>query len=359
VARVRPIALLAAALVSAGCGASRIEERPTPERGGPPGLFTVGSRLYGVSGRSPVRLAGAPVSPLAGWMSPAAAQSSDGRYVAYNVWQKLRDDDPARSWSDQGIEPGDSLAIPQIRLVDLELGRDELLAEGAYSVAWRPDGALAYARGVEHAYRAFMPYETELIVRARDGAEQRWSADRAQYVAVAWAADTLIAYRISAGEHVDTLVFDRPGRERLLVEGGTLVALSPDGSKAFVEEGAASGRPRVRVVDVATGETQAALPLHEGMSYAGDWRRDLVVARGRTGLVVFRVREGEIEIVQKLAIDEGAKEPRFTDAAGTEVVATRNTPRGEVFLRCDRKTRRCAELRPGSGRLVYNPSRPR
>jgi hypothetical protein len=359
VARVRSIALLAAALVSAGCGASRIEERPTPERGGPPGLFTVGSRLYGLPGGSPVRLAGAPVSPLAGWMSPAAAQSSDGRFVAYNVWRTLRDDDPARSWSEQGIEPGDSLAIPQIRLVDLELGRDELLAEGAYSVAWRADGALAYARGVERAYRAFLPYETELVVRARDGTEQRWSVRQGQYVAVAWAGNSLIAYRISAGEHVDTLVFEGPGRERPLVEGGTLVALSPDGSKAFVEEGAEVGRPRVRVVDVATGETKAALPLREGMSYAGDWGRDLVVARGRTGLVVFRVRDARIEIVQKLAIDQGAREPRFADPSGTQIVALRDTPQGAEFLRCDRRTRSCVRLEREPGRLVYNPSRPR
>jgi hypothetical protein len=359
VARVRPIALLAVALVSAGCGASRIEERPTPERGAPPGLFTVGNRLYGLPGRSPVRLAGTPVTPLAGWMSPAAAQSSDGGYIAYNVWRKLRADDPTRSWSDQGIEPGDALAAPQIRLVDLELGQDELLADGAYSVAWRADGALAYARGVERAYRAFVPYETELVVRARDGAEQRWSADRAQYVAVAWAADNLIAYRISAGEHVDTLVFGRPGQERLLVEGGTLVALSPDGSKAFVEEGSASGRPRARVVDVATGETQAALPVREGLSYAGDWSRDLVVARGRTGLVVFRVRGGAITVVQELAVDQGAKEPRFTDPTGREIIASKDTARGTVFLRCDRKTRSCAERQSEFGRLVYNPSRPR
>lgn len=358
-ARVRPIALLAAALVGAGCGASPIEERPTPERGAPPGLFTVGNRLYGLPGRSPVRLAAAPVTPLAGWMSPAASQSSNGRYVAYNVWRKLRADDPARSWSDQGIEPGDELAVPQIRLVDLELGRDELLADGAYSVAWRADGALAYARGVERAYRAFMPYETELVVRAPDGTEQRWSAHPAQYVAVAWAGNSLIAYRIGAGEHVDTLAFAAPGRERVLVEGGTLVALSPDGSKAFLEEGAASGRPRARVVDVATGETKATLPVREGLSYAGDWSRDLVVARGRTRLVVFRVRDGAIVVVQELAIDQGAKEPRFTDPAAREIVASKDTSRGTVFLRCDRQTRSCAEHQAQFGRLVYNPSRPR
>jgi hypothetical protein len=357
--RVRPIALLAAALVAAGCGASGIEERRTPQRSEPPGLFTVGSRLYGLSGRTSLRLAGAPVSPLAGWMSPAAVQSSDGRHVAYNLWRKLRADDPARSWSDQGIEPGDALAVPQIRLLDIELGRDELLAEGAYSVAWRGDGALAYARGVERAYRAFVAYETELVVRARDGAERRWSAQPAQYVAVAWAAERLIAYRIGAGEHVDTLVFERPGQARLLVEGGTLVALSPDGSKAFVEEGAASGRPRVRVVDIATGNTRAALHVREGISYAGDWSRDLVVARGRTGLLVFRVRDRSIEVEQKLAVDQGAKEPRFVDPAGRQVIASRDTPQGAVFLRCERKTRSCTELLRGAGLLVYNPSRPR
>jgi hypothetical protein len=359
VARVRPIALLAAALVSASCGAARIEERATPERGAPPGLFTVGNRLYGLSGREPVRLEAEPVTPLAGWMSPAAAQSSDERYIAYNVWRKLRADNPTRSWSDQGIEPGDALAVPQIRLVDLELGQDELLVDGAYSVAWRGDGALAYARGLDRAYRAFLPFDTDLVVRALDGTEQRWSAHPAQYVAVAWARNNLIAYRIGAGEHVDTLVFDRPGRERLLVQGGTVVALSPDGTKAFVEEGAASGRPRARVVDVATGETQATLSGDESLSYAGDWTRDLVVARGRTGLVVFRVRGNAIAAVQKLAVHEGAREPRFADADGRQIVALRDTPRGAVFLRCDRRRGSCGDLQAEPGRLVYNPSRPR
>jgi hypothetical protein len=292
-------------------------------------------------------------------MSPAAAQSPDGRYVAYNVWRKLRSDDPTRSWSDQGIEPGDALAVPQIRLVDLERGEDELLVDGAYSLAWRGDGALAYARGVERAYRAFAPYETELIVRKRDGAEERWSAGPAQYVAVAWAGNNLIAYRIRAGEHVDTLVFGRPGGERLLVEGGTVIALSPDGSQAFVEEGAASGRPRARVVDVVTGETQAALRVRDGLSYAGDWTRDLVVARGRMGLVVFRVRDESIAVVQELPVNQGAREPRFADPAGMQIVALRDTPRGAVFLRCDRATRSCSQLESEPGRLVYNPSGPR
>lgn len=351
--------MLAAALVSAGCGASRIEERPTPERGQPPGLFTVGNRLHGLPGRSPVRLAAPPVTPLAGWMSPAAAPSPDGHYVAYNVWRKLRSDEPTRSWDDQGIEPGDPLAAPQIRLVDLDLGQDQLLVDGAYSVAWRADGALAYARGIARAYRAFVPYETELVVRARDGTEQRWSAEPAQFVAVAWAGNNLIAYRIGAGEHVDTLVFTGPTQERLLVEGGTLVALSPDGSQAFVEEGAASGRPRARVVDVATGETLAALRVRDGLSYAGDWTRDLIVSRSRTGLVVFRVRDESIAVVQELAVDQGAREPRFADPTGRQIVALRDAQQGAVFLRCERATRRCSQLESDPGRLVYNPSRPR
>jgi hypothetical protein len=206
----------------AGCGADDRAARSRAEGAGPPGLFTVGDRLYGAPSRSPIQLADAPVTPLAGWMSPAALPSPDGRYLAYNLWRKLRADDPTRSWSDQGIEPGDPLAVPQIRLLDLELGGDELLADGAYSVAWRGDGALAYARGVERAYRAFVPYETELVVRTSGGTEQRWSTQPAQYVAVAWAADNLIAYRISAGEHVDTLVFSRRGKRACWSRAGRL-----------------------------------------------------------------------------------------------------------------------------------------
>jgi hypothetical protein len=300
-------------------------------------------------------------------MSPAAVPSPDGRYVAYNTWRPLRPDDPARSWEEQGIERGDALAAPELRLRDLATGRDSVLADGAYSVAWRRDGALAYARGVERVYRALRRYETELVVRAApDAPEVTWSAAPGRYVAVAWAGTHLLAYRLSEGEHVDTLVFDEPGRERVLVAGGTLVALSPDGSKAFVEEGAESGRPRVRVLDIASGETVAAAAVDSAVGYAGDWHSDLVVAPAGRALRVFRIGPTDIAVEDEVRLPAFPIEPRFADAEGRRVIASADGR----FLDCDRARAGCAELRPdpdarGVGpwnawhRLVYNPSRPR
>jgi hypothetical protein len=303
-------------------------------------------------------------------MSPAAVPSPDGRYLAYNLWRTLRRDDPARSWAEQGIEAGDGLAVPELRFHDLASGRDAPLAEGAYSVAWRSDGALAYARGVDPVYRAYRPYETELVVRLTlDGPERAWSSRPGRYVAVAWAGSQLIAYRLSEGESVDTLAFEGPGRERMLVEGGTLVALSPDGRHAFVEEGAGSGLSRVSVVDVSSGVRRSDLQIDGAVGYAGDWTANLVVATSGRGLSVFAVGYERIAVEQEFTLQANPTEPRFADDRGSRIVAAIETPGGPAFLDCDRAVGRCLQLRPdptapGVGpwkawrRPVYNPSRP-
>jgi hypothetical protein len=92
----------------AGCGDGEQEQaRSHPAAPSLPGLYSVGARIFGLPG-GPVRLAEPPVTPLAGWLTPAAVPSADGRYLAYNSWRELRHDDPNLSWPDQGIEPGDA-----------------------------------------------------------------------------------------------------------------------------------------------------------------------------------------------------------------------------------------------------------
>jgi hypothetical protein len=317
------------------------------------------------------------VTPLAGWLTPAGVPSADGHYLAYNSWKELRPDDPALSWSDQGIEPGDALATPSVRVYDGAGDRDEVLEEGAFSVAWRSDGALAYFRGLQRDYRAGVPYVGEVIVRSSlEAKPQVWSADPGRYIVAAWAGPALLTYRELEGEALDVVVFDGPGTMRVLARDSALVAVSPDGRRAVVERGPAQGRPSVRVIDIASGDTVAALDLTKvdpsvgTVSYSGDWLGRRVVAPSASGLAIFRVGARTIRLEQALTIDAtgGVAEPRF--AGGERVTAWTSGGRGGVFLDCDLAASRCERVLPFPAargtrgfpawrRPLYNPSRPR
>jgi len=366
---------LSTALAACGDGerASVTTHRPAADA---PAVYTVGAKVFGLDG-GPARLASPPVTPLAGWLTPAAVPSADGRYLAYNAWRELRRDDPKLSWLDQGIEPGDALATPSIRLHDNLSGTDEVLAEGAFSLAWRADGALAYFRGAERDYRAGISYVGDVVVRPTpEAASEVWSSERGRYIVVGWAGPRLVAYSEQEGEALDVVVFDGPGRMRLLAPGSGLVAISPDGRQAFVEQGPSQGRPRVRVVSVATGRASAALdlttvdPVVGTVGYSGDWRGDRVVASSASGLAVFRVERGKIALADSLRIAASSvAEPRFVDESGRHVKAWTSVRRGGVFLDCDfaigacNRTMPLPETRgvhgfPAWRRPLYNPSRP-
>lgn len=372
----RVLIAFAVALAAAGCGAA--EQRAGGEPvAGPPAFYAVGARVFGLPGVAG-RLEAPPVAPLAGWLTPAGVPSPDARYLAYNVWRELRRDDPALSWADQGIEPGDPLATPSIRVYDSAIGADELLANGAFSLAWRRDGALAYFKGAEADYRAAVPYVGDVVVQASLGAPAEvWSRAPARYVVVAWAREHLLAYREREGEALDVVVFDGPERMRVLAPDSALVAVSPDGRRAVVEQGPASGRPFVRVLDVNRGDEIAALdltgadPAVGAVSYSGDWRGDRVVAASASGLAIFRVEGDQIALEQALrvAAANGVAEPRFADEAGERVTAWTSERDGGVFLDCVRALARCTRVVPlpdARGvhgfpvwrRPLYNPSRP-
>jgi len=364
------------ALATTACGASRHERaaaQPTPR---PPALYTVGRSLLGVPGHAQVRLAAAPVTPLAGWLTPAAVPSPDGRYVAYNTWRELREDDPARSWKDQGISPGDPLARPSIRIHDFLAGADTPLVTGGFSLAWRSDGAIAYFKGAARDYRAGVPYVGQIVVREKARApERRWtSADPDRYVVVGWAGSTLLAYREREGEVLDVLAFDRPGKPRVVAAGAGLVSISPDGSEALVERGPETGPPRVQLLSVATGKRLASLDLTTVdpsvgvVGYAGDWDDDLAVASSSSGLAVFRIAGRSIELERAIRVAGGSvAEPRFAGTA--RVTAWTSTSAGGAFVDCSRLTGRCRRVVPLSTargvqgfptwrRPAYNPSRP-
>jgi hypothetical protein len=374
VARRRFLSVLAAAALAVGCGAREEPARPGVA-GRPPAVYSTGSMAFGLDGGA-ARLAAPPVTPLAGWLTPAGVPSADGRYLAYNAWKELREDDPALSWSDQGIEPGDALATPSIRLYDGAGDRDEVLQDGAFSLAWHSDGALGYFRGLERDYRAGMPFIGEVVVRpSLDAKPQVWSSEPGRYIVAAWAGSTLIAYREHEGEALDVVAFGGPGEMRILARGSTLVAVSPDGRQAFVERGPAQGRPRVALLDIADGSTIAGLDLTKidpsvgTVSYSGDWRGHRVVAPSASGLAVFRVGRKTIRLEQALPITTagGVAEPRF--AAYDRITAWTSGPRGGVFLDCDLASSRCERVVPlptargtrgfaAWRRPLYNPSRP-
>jgi hypothetical protein len=377
VARIMLLATLAAVAASAGCGSGPEPVEREPATASPPTMYSVGSRAVGLSGGS-AQLAAPPVTPLAGWLTPAGVPSPDGRYLAYNTRDELRPDDPALSWSDQGIEPGDLLATPSIRVHDSSTSRDELLADGAFSLAWHPDGRVAYFKGADRDYRAAVHYVGDVLVRATVEAEPEvWSRAQGRYIVVAWAGETLLAYREREGEALDVIAFDGPGQMRVLARDSALGAVSPDGRRAFVEQGPAQGRPSVSVLDVASGRVSATLdlttvdPAVGTVSYSGDWLGHRVVAPSASGLAVFRVSRVGISLEQALpvGVEQGVAEPRFADAAGRRVAAWTTRGRGGVFLDCDLTSAACEEVVPlptargAQGfppwrRPLYNPSRP-
>lgn len=364
------------ALAASACGAAKTERGAQPPAARPPAVYTVGRTLLGLPGHERVTLAAAPITPLAGWLTPVAVPSPDGRYVAYNAWRELREDDPALSWEDQGISTGDPLARPSIRLHDLEAGTDSTYVSGAFSLAWRGDGALAYFKGAGRDYRAGVRYVGDVFVRdSVSGPARRWTEKTDRYVVAGWAGPTLLVYRVRPGEALDVLALDGPGKRRALASEAGLVAISPDGTSALVEHGPETGPPRVDLVAVSNGKKLASLdlttvdPAVGVVGYAGDWQGDLVAAPSASGVAVFRIAGSHIELARTMrtAAGEGMAEPRF--AGTSRVTGWTSSPSGGAFVDCDRLSARCArtvplptaqgdEGFPAWRRPVYNPSRP-
>lgn len=345
--------------------------------GPPPGLFVASGRVEGARN---VALAGEASSPLSGWIAPVAVPTADGGQLVYSTWRELRHDDPKLSWSKQGIGPGDALATPTLRVHDFASGRDRAVDKNSFSAAVRSDGTIAYVRGTD-VYRAFTHYTGDVVVRSSLSARPVvWSTQPAEYVVAAWAGNTLLAYRIDEGEKLDVLAFDGPGRQRLLMPDANLVAVSPDGTQAFLANEA--GIPgSVSVVNVADGSIAATLDLGsvgQGIlwaAYGGSWSGDLVAAPTNAGIAVFEIAAGAISLKELLENDpktfaDGIVEPQFSGDTSHIVARGDTAPDGNAApgddtttaLDCDLTTATCLArtTAPGSAWLhpAYNPSRP-
>lgn len=298
-----------------------------------PELAYVHGRVVRGAGIANALLARDAAQPLNGWLSPVAVMSPDKSSIAYNTWRELREDDPAKSRSDQGIEAGTPLGHPAIYVFDSKTGQNTILADGASSIAWGRHG-IAYVQGVDRDYRAGINWIGDIFVRSGSSSSPiKWSGEPAHYVAAAWARDTLIAYRVDPQEHLTLLAFDSPGKERVLSEG-TLVSLSPDGRFAFVE--ATDATSCVYVIEISSGLKIASFDLRKSplaeqvVSYAGSWESDLIAARTSRGLAVFRFDGTQISLLEAMDLSSSrypfsAIEPHFING-GKSVQATVSIP---------------------------------
>jgi hypothetical protein len=339
-----------------------------------PGRFGgAGARVTSPGLAAGTALASEAVAPLTALRSPVAVTSPDGRFILYNTYVEARPVDRLQGFSQQGIRSGDRLGRPALRLKDAVDGTDRVFADGAASAAWSAAGRVAYVQGGDH--HADRTWTGQVMVRDSDtAAPVRWSADAAYYLVIGWAGDVLLAYRQHPGEQLELLAFDGPMRSRTLGPG-TLVAVSPDGTQAFLEQASSAGT--VTTVDVATGRRLAKLDVRNATTpidelvYGGDWRGDFVVAQTADGAAVFAVRGGSISVHRLVEVDParypfGMGEPELADDSGDAVFGwARLMPVSEVsapptaVLRCDAGG--CLRGSLHAERSVHplrNPSRP-
>ena len=325
--------------------------------------YLAGNQLYGLPGASSSDTLEAPMNTLLiALLAPAAVPAPDGAdSLAYNSWGGKR---------------------PVIRLYDARGNEDVVLVDGAYSLAWRRDGALAYFKGRPRVVdpRAPKRYVGHVLVRASlDAHAVRWTSDPGRYVVAGWAGRSLLAYRLGSG-WPDLLVLDGPGHTRALAKTSGLVAVNPEGRRAFVVRYGVEP-PVVAVLDIVSGEETARLRLDEGpltrelrfVTETGSWAGDAVAAAVTGGIAVFRVQRDSIVLEQVVRFDPagfplGVFEPQLAPSGRrffgwTQRAQQPRQPVPEtILLDCDRFTLRCRRSEPLSAavgpRLVYNPSRP-
>jgi hypothetical protein len=360
----RAAAALAAPLAVVACSVTDgggEEATPTGPRSG---AVTVGDRgevsVSWVS-ENELRLAGAGRRTLAaavnatliGTLAPVAVPNTSSAAVAYSSWRGRR---------------------PILRIRDHPTGIDTVLDEGAHSAAWASNGALAYFKALRPEVSDPRRYLGHVVVRSSRRAQPRaWTSRPGRYVVAAWARGSVLFYRLGKS-FPDLFALDGPRRERLLVRSAALVALSPDGRRAFVSRYAASP-PLVRVVDIASGADVARLQVDADVARyvaeSGSWVGGRVFAATTTGIVVFRVADG-IAVEQVLRTERafplGISEARAL-AGGDRIMAwgeLEPTPRQAVsqaaLVECERATLRCVRAAVTSAaappRPLYNPSRP-
>ncbi len=318
----------------------------------------------------------------------AGLVTPDGRYLLYHYCRWLRSF-PSEAPGEPSADDGTPLATPSIRILDLETGKDSVLVAGARSMAWRADGMFAYAQGVEPDYRYNERYLQRVVVQqGLDGTPVPWTKDEDFYSVVQWAGDSLLVWRELPGAGEELVAFDGPNKARVVLrpEEGTLVSVSPDGSRLLVWSGGptqAENPLTLREIDLKSGRQIARLSLDGATDPAsgepitailsGTWEGDrVVVSLTRADLAVISAKGDGLELERIVTLSYPKRLPDSIDQLRLEgenrviaVVSEGSDPdeleRTSVIV-YDLLTGACTRWVAPNGRamtlLVYNPSRP-
>jgi len=373
--RIRHSICVLVALAAVGCGRATAPPLPRAEgaSGGSQALpdgaalvadnsLTIGSATY--------RLGATAGAPLVGALSPLAVPSPDGKQYLYNSWAQGADvacsGDPAVRGNCKNPAPDAVFGRPTLRLFTPATSQDVVVQTGAVSAAWRVDGAVAYFKGDGADVPADAArFVGHLYVRPSvQGSPVRWTTTAARYVTVAWAGNTLIAYRQLEGERFDVLALDEPGSVRTLASDATVVSVSPDGTQLVINHDT-DGASAASVVNVANGVAGSMLDLSKvddpgtgaplnWVTYGGSWDGDLVAAEVSTGVALFRVQAGKISfdsvlVPKKSDYTMGVHEPQlFREKSGklgliawAPVSAPTKSGRAEAIVTCDVSAKSC------------------
>lgn len=267
-------------------------------------------------------------APLNAGTSPVAESSADGGTLVYSTWKYLI---TPPGPGDSTPPTGTDVAHPGIRALDLLTGVDRLLADGAISPVVSSSGDVAFVKGDRPDYYANEPFTGSIQMQNLTGTQATTLVGNSDnYRLVGWAGQTLLYYVQREGEVLDLYALTLGGFPRLLAPGAGVVAISPDGGSALVQQ---LGTPDsdVALLDVASGKVLQQvknLVAADGtptgaLALNGDWIGNRVVAAGVTfsGLVYLTVDSNgiSVELIRNLGQDQlpwGLARPRFSaDAA--------------------------------------------
>jgi hypothetical protein len=338
--------------------------------------FLADRALHVASRPEPIQLAAPPHPALQGTLAPLVVPSPDGTLLAYTTFDDEVVLDPSRTPGQQGIEPGSALGTPSIRLHDLRTGTERTLAQGAYSPAWRSDGAIAYLAGSDPTFRSGTAYTGEVVVQppgppaegeAAAPLPEQWTHSEGRYVVAGWVGERLLVYHTTGNESFDIEVLDGPGAVRTLAAASSLLAVSPDGTRAAIATSSRGWSSEVQIVDIASGERVATLATdpHTSLVYGGSWVGSRLVARGgddRGALVdVFSVGPDSLRLEKVLRVDaalpNGLSEPKL-DAKDPDrmtawsYVRDANGSGSYVLVGCDLAATACVSGPPIRARVV-------
>ena len=151
-----------------------------------------------------------PTRGLSGNLGPTASIS--GSVLVYAEVETVAPTDPACSWGDLGIEPGQLLERYNVRVVD---GTKVSSISGAYGAAISPDGTIAYAAfDAGDGYRASRSITADLHVQS-GGESKRWSSQSGHWIPAGWADGVLLAYLLGEGES-ELHAFSGPGSSTVI-----------------------------------------------------------------------------------------------------------------------------------------------